>query len=403
MKIAYFDAPTGLAGNMILGALLDSGAGLAYLKKELRKLKFTSDKSQTNYKLQFSKTKAKGLAFPHFEVTTKKESEHRNLSAILNIIKKSKLSPQVKLLSSRIFRRLAEAEAKVHGTSINKVHFHEVGALDAIIDIVGTVICLDKLGIEKVYCSPLPFGKGSIKHAHGILPNPAPATTELLKGVPTYGTNLKGELVTPTGAAIISTICHDFTLIPRLKLETAGYSAGTRSLGIPNILRVFIGESELATERDVILQIETNIDDMAPKQYSKAIAKLMKAGALDAYITPIIMKKERRGANLVVLGKPEDREQLLEALFEETTVLGTRIFLVAREKLKRKYKTVRTKYGKAKIKIGLLGTQPKTIAPEYEDYKKLAAKHHVPLSLVHQAIIRSASRRRTRKSGTSFQ
>ena len=378
MKIAYFDAPTGLAGNLILGALLDAGVDIAYLKKELLKLQNPRFKIQNKFQLIRSKK--------HFAVRVKKETLRRDLPTILGIIRQSKLSDQVKLLSSRIFHRLAEAEAKVHGTTINKVHFHEVGAVDAIIDIVGTAICLEKLGIEKVYCSPLPFGKGTIKHAHGLLPNPAPATVELLKGIPTYGTNLKGELVTPTGAAIISTICKDFSVMPRLRLDAMGCAAGSKDLGIPNILRVFIGEAELPTEKDSILQIETNIDDMDPKAYSKVIAKLMKAGALDAYITPILMKKGRQAVTLTILCGPKDKDRILEKLFSLTTTFGARVYLTGREKLKRKFQTVRTKYGKARIKLGSLGKELKTIAPEYDDYIQLAKKHHIPASLAYSMI-----------------
>lgn len=379
MKIAYFDAPTGLAGNMILGALVDAGIDIGYLKKELLKLQNPNFKLQN--KFQFTRSQK------CFEVKTKKETKRRVFKDILKIINRSCLSSQVKKLSARIFLRLAKTEATVHGLPINQVHFHEVGAIDAIIDIVGTAICLEKLEIEKVYCSPLPFGKGTIKHAHGLLPNPAPATVELLKGVPTYGTDLKGELVTPTGAAIITTICQDFSVMPRLELGTMGCSAGSKKLKEPNLLRVFIGEAELPTERDAVLQIETNIDDMNPNLYAKAIAKLMKAGALDAYITPIMMKKERQGVNLVILCRPEDRDRILDKLFTVTTVLGTRIYLVGREKLKRKFKIVKTKYGKAKIKVGLLGKAIKTIAPEFEDLKTIAQKHHLPIANVRQKVL----------------
>jgi pyridinium-3,5-bisthiocarboxylic acid mononucleotide nickel chelatase len=388
MKTAYFDCPTGLAGNMILGALIDAGLDINHLKKELGKLQITSNKSQTNFKLQITKTKQNKIQATYLNVKTTKKEPSRNLSDILKIIKKSRLSKNVKKLSTQIFKRLAAAEAKVHGVAINKIHFHEVGAIDAIVDIVGTVIGLEKLGIEQIYCSPLPHGQGKIKHAHGILPNPAPATAELLKNIPTYGTKMKGELVTPTGAAIISTLAKGFGSIPRLTVEKIGYGAGFIKLPQANMIRLFIGQTELATERDAILQIETNIDDMDPALYNNVIEKLLKAGALDAYILPILMKKQRQAVNLVILCQPKDKEKVLNWLFEQTTTFGARVYLVPREKLSRKFKTVKTKYGKAKVKLGLLGNQLKTIAPEYEDYKRLAKKHHIPIKKTYEEIRR---------------
>ena len=350
MKIAYFDCPSGISGNMILGALLDAGLEPAYLSRELRKLRIT------NYELRITKTRKRGLAGTYFNVRTKGSRQERNLSGILRLINRSNLSRSVKALSSKIFDRLAEAEAKVHGLPVNKVHFHEVGAVDAIIDIAGACLGLEKLGIEKIYCSPLPNGQGKIVHAHGLLPNPAPATAELLKGVPTFGTGIKGELVTPTGAAVITTLASSFGDLPRLEVASIGYGAGSIDLPIPNLLRVFIGEAELPSEHDAIIEIETNIDDMDPKLYDRAIAKLMKAGALDASVQPIRMKKLREAVKLQILCKPEDKDKVLEALFTETTTIGARVYLVRREKLKRVIR--------AGHKISSLGTQVKTIKPE---------------------------------------
>jgi len=320
------------------------------------------------------------------------EHHHRNFKDILTIINKSKLSKKVKVLSIKIFKRLAEAEAKVHGVSVNKVYFHEVGAVDAIIDIVGTAIGLEKLGIERVYCSPIPYGHGTIKHAHGILPIPAPATAELLKGIPTYQVNVKAELTTPTGAAIISTIANDFIDAPRIKVEKIGAGAGSLVFPhLPNILRVFIGEAQIPAEKDVILQIEANIDDMHPQRYNSAIAKIMRARALDAYITPILMKKKRQAITLTVLCAPEERDTVLQKIFEQTTTLGVRVYLVPREKLTKKFIAVQTKYGKAQVKLGYLGQEIKTIAPEYEDCRRLAQKHHLPVQAVYNSVIKACS------------
>jgi len=350
MKIAYFDAPTGLSGNMILGALLDAGLDQGHLTRELNKLRIA------HYALRITKTKKLHLAGTSFNVEVAERDRQRNLADILAIINKSNLSRNVKARSAMIFRRLAAAEAKVHGTTVNQVHFHEVGAVDAIIDIVGACIGLEKLEIEKIFCSPLPNGQGRIVHAHGILPNPAPATAELLKGVPTYAAGIKGELVTPTGAAIITTLADGFGDPPRLEVAAIGYGAGSIELPLPNLLRVFIGEARIPAEHDAILEIKANIDDMDPKLYDRAIAKLMKAGALDASVQPIRMKKGRNAVVLEVLCKPGDRDKMIEAVFSETTTIGVRVYLTAREKLSR---VIRGGH-----KISSLGTEIKRIKPE---------------------------------------
>jgi uncharacterized protein (TIGR00299 family) protein len=382
MKTAYFDCSSGIAGNMIIGALLDAGLDANYLKRELNKLRIT------HYDLRITKAKRGLLSGTLFDVKLTKKDNHRNLKDIFSIIKKSKLSKDVKTLSSRIFKRLAEAESKVHGIPVNKVHFHEVGAIDAIIDIVGTCIGLEKLGIEKVFCSAIAHGKGTIKHAHGILPIPAPATTELLKSVPVFSANVKGELVTPTGAAIITTIASGYVDAPRVELETTGFGAGSKIYpSLINMVRVFIGESEIQTEKDAVLQIEANIDDMNPKFYDKTIAKLMKAGALDAYISPIRMKKQRQAVKLIVLCSPDQRNQILDQIFTQTTTFGVRIFMVPREKLSRKFRKVKIRKAKARVKIGLLGNEIKTIAPEYEDYKRISKKHHIPLKKAYDKTL----------------
>ncbi len=383
MKIAYFDCSSGIAGNMIIGALIDSGLESDYLLKELRKLPIKG------FRISITKVKRELIKASLFDVIVKEDHHHRNLKDILKIINGSKLNKNVKTLSCRIFKRLAEAEAKVHGVPINKVHFHEVGAVDAIIDIVGSAIGFDKLGIERIYCSPIPHGKGTIRHAHGILPIPAPAAAELLKGAPTYGVNVKGELTTPTGAAIITTLAFGYGDFPRINLEMSGNGSGTLKFkGLANVLRIFIGEAELPTKKDTILQIEANIDDLDPRLYDKVIADIMKAGALDAYITPIRMKKERTAINLVALCAPAKKENILEAIFTLTTTFGVRTYLVARDKLSRKFVTAKTKYGKAKVKLGFIGKELKTVAPEYEDYKRLAAKHHIPITKAYGEIKR---------------
>lgn len=383
MKIAYFDCSSGVAGNMILGALVDAGVEKDYLRNELLKIQETKNNNQINYKLQITNAKRNKIQTTFFDVKVKNDHVHRDLDDIKKIINRSKLSKPVKVLSIRIFERLALAEAKVHGVPIREVCFHEVGAIDAIVDIVGTAICLEKLGIEKVYASPLPFGKGSIKHGHGILPNPAPATAQLTKHIPTYGINVQGELVTPTGAAILTTIADSFESLPYLEVQTIGNGAGSKIFkGVPGFLRVFIGQADLPTEKDTILKIECNIDDMKEKILDQAIAKLMRAGALDAYISPIRMKKQRNAFKLTVLCEPMAKDQILDTIFGETTTFGVRIYAVAREKLSRKF----IKAGSIKVKVGSLGKEIRTLAPEFEDIKSFAQKHDLPIKGAYRQV-----------------
>ena len=385
---------------------MDAGLDLGMLKAQLGNLRinFAVSKSKRgnrpacrqagtfqsqvseHFKLLITKARKNGLTGTFFDVKIAKKDHHRNLKDILKIINQSKLSKEVKELSTRIFRRLAEAEAKVHGMTVNQVHFHEVGAIDAIVDIVGFCIGLEIMGIEKVYCSPLPNGQGVIKHAHGLLPNPAPATAELLRGIPTYNTKIKGELVTPTGAAIMSTVA-EFTDPPRMIVTGLGYGAGSLALPQPNLLRLFVGAAQLPAEHDTVLLIEANIDDLNPKLYGKTIKKLMRAGALDAFISPIIMKKERRAFKLSVLVRPELRDKILTEFFNSTTTFGIRVYLASREVLKREFRTVKTKYGRAKVKLGYLGERLTTLAPEYEGYKRLSKKHRLSLATIHREIV----------------
>jgi len=378
MKIAYFDCPTGISGNMILAAFLDAGLTLPCLKKELGKLKLKG------YQIKFSKTSKNGFAAKHLDVMLKRPEPARSTKEILDIIRKSGLKKSIRDLSLKIFGRLIKAESQAHGRSM--AHLHETGGTDAIVDIVGCAVALDKLGISEVYCSALPFGIGRIRSAHGLLPNPAPATLKLLKGVPTYRKNIKAELVTPTGAAIITTITESFTDMPKLKLERTGMGAGTYDLKEPNILRLFIGEAQAAYEEDLILSIETNIDNMNPEFYEHIINKLMERGALDAYITPVQMKKNRPGVTLTVLSDLKNKEKLIDQIFSETTTLGVRTYLIKREKLEREIKKVRTKYGVIRVKIGKTGGQVKNIAPEYKDCVKLSRKFNVPIKSIYNSI-----------------
>lgn len=374
--LLYVDCSSGIAGNMILGALLDLGISESYLRKELKKIPLPP------YKLIIKQVDRNGLKAKYLDVRTGRDlSDHAaSMSSITNLISRSKLDRDIKRKAIEIYKKLIAAEAKVHGKTMDTVHLHEVGATDAIIDIVGTLICLKKLRIAEIYASPINVGSGTIRHSHGILPIPAPATAELLKGIPFYGSPTGKEMATPTGVVLLTSLAKSFGEIPRIILEKVGVGAGGHIIpNMPNTLRVYLGEKEIQTETDAVLQIEANIDDMNPKHYNKAIKAIMKAGALDAWIEPILMKKKRKAIKLLVLCGVKNKNRVLSAVFEETTTLGVRIYLVKREILKRKFKIFKTSHGKVRMKLGILDGKTVTAAPEYEDLKKLAKKHKVPI------------------------
>jgi len=376
MKIAYFDCPTGVSGNMILGALVHAGLPLSHLKKELKKLRING------YIISIKEVRKGMFQGTFFDVRITRPVKARSFKDILNIIKASKLSKSVKERSIDIFKRLAFAEADAHGESLNKVHLHDISGADAIIDIVGTAIGLEYFRIKDVYCSALPSGYGTIKHRHGHLPNPSPATAFLLKGVPTYRADIKGELVTPTGAAIITSITKRFDDLPKLRIEKVGLGAGYHDFKAANILRFFIGESGTAYDEDLVLSIETNIDNMNPELYDHVISRILGAGALDAYIYNVRMKKRRPGVILSALCDIEHKERILDVIFSETSTLGVRTFLTKREKLKRRTLNVKTRFGSIPVKLGEINGKIKNVSPEYEACKKLADKKKLPLKVV---------------------
>ena len=385
MKILYFDCFSGISGDMITGALLDLGLDFRYLEKELNKLKLK------NYKIEARKVAKNGISATKFNVTEKhydKPHHERNLAEINKIINKSKLKNNIKNTIKKIFHKIAVAEAKVHKTSINKIHFHEIGAIDTIIDVAGAVIGLNKLGIKKIYCSNLNTGSGFVKFSHGKWPVPAPATAEMLKGVPVYHNNIKCELVTPTGAAIITTLAEKFGEMLPMKLEKIGYGAGTKDLEQPNVLRAFYGEleKELGRFDDEVMVLETNVDNMSPEIFPYVIERLMKNGALDAYTESIVMKKNRHGIKITVLCDKNDIDKLSRIIFEETTTLGIRIFPAGRKKLEREIKAIKTKYGKIRIKISKLNGKIRNITPEYEDCVRIARKYKIPLRKAYEIV-----------------
>jgi pyridinium-3,5-bisthiocarboxylic acid mononucleotide nickel chelatase len=388
MTLAYFDCFSGISGDMTLGALVDAGVPVDALRTELAKIKLQG------YEIRAEKVKRSGIAATKVHVVVdQKDQKSRHLSDILSIIESSTLSSMVKEKSSRIFTRLADAEAKVHGTTPDKIHFHEVGAVDSIVDNVGAVIGLELLGITRIMASAINVGSGMVKTSHGMLPIPAPATAELLTNIPFYQSSIQFELTTPTGAVIISTLGSSFGPMPPMKVNRIAYGAGDKDFpGQPNVLRLMIGEMAATDEEDISIVIETNIDDMNPQVYDYLIEKLIQQGAHDVYLTPIIMKKGRPAILLSVLTDRSKSDVVLDTIFRETTSIGVRIQEVGRRKLSREIREVDTVYGKIKIKISKRGDEVLTITPEYEDCRRIAEDRQVPLKQVIEEAKNSFSR-----------
>ncbi len=374
MRILYFNCQAGISGDMIVGSLLNF-LKKGFLIKELDKLKLS------NYKIKIRRADKKGVKAIKFDVIAGKETKHRNLEDIHKIINKSGLNKEIKSLSKRIFLNLAKTEAKVHKTTIDQVHFHEVGAIDSIIDIVAASILINRLRIKNIYSSRISVGKGTIKCQHGVMKLPVPAVKELLKGIPTRILNINKELTTPTGAAIIRTIADDFVDDINIKIHKKGYGAGTRDLKIPNVLEAIIGEVKM--EKEKIMTLETNIDDMNPEFYEYIIEKLIKEGANEAFIQPLIMKKNRIGTLLTVICAESLKDKMANIIFDETTTFGIRINNISRIKLEREIKKIKTKYGVVNVKIGKYKGKIRSITPEYEDCKRIAKKRNTPIRMVY--------------------
>ena len=387
MKIAYFDCFSGISGDMTLGALVDAGCDLEVLRAGLQGLQVPG------WTIFSEKVWKNGLAATHVRVSTEDQSKHRSLSTILEILEKSKLAEPIRKNAAAIFRKLGEAEASVHDVPLDKIHFHEVGAVDAIVDIVGACIGFDALGIQKFACSPLDVGGGTAKMAHGVLPVPAPATARLLQGKPTYSTGVQKELVTPTGAAIVATLCEGFGPQPPMVVSAIGYGAGTADLeSQPNVVRIMIGEASEGVVpgfEEEISVIEANLDDMNPQIYGYFLEKALASGALDVYTTPVQMKKNRPGVLLTVLSKPQDTNPLISLIFAETTTFGARTYRAQRRTLPRESVSVHTEYGDVHVKLSRVNGTIRHVAPEYEDCRKLAAQKNVPLQKVISEALRS--------------
>lgn len=378
MSVGYFDCFSGVAGDMVLGAFIDAGLPLSHLEKELKKLKLGG------YKLELKAGRHSGFTGSKLHVHVIKEPGFSWYSDIKALINKSSMTIGVKKTALSIFAILAKAEAHVHGRTINKVHFHEVGGLDSIIDIVGVAIAVEYFNLEKIYSSPLPVTRGRIKCTHGILPVPAPATLEIIKGVPVEPAMVKDEIVTPTGASIIKALSAGYGASPLRKILKTGYGFGDKKYkDHPNCLRLFIGEG------CPLYVVEANIDDMNPEFYPHVIQLLLDAGAVDAGIIPMIMKKGRPGAMVQVLAEETDKKRLIKIILKETTTFGVRYFPVEREMASREIKKVKTKWGVVGVKVARYDNQTTTIAPEYRDCQKIAAKKNVPIKDVYQQAIQN--------------
>jgi pyridinium-3,5-bisthiocarboxylic acid mononucleotide nickel chelatase len=387
MKLAYFDCFSGISGDMTLGALVDAGCSLELLRSGLQGLQIPG------WTISSEKVWKNGMAATFVHVATEDQTKHRSLSAILEIFEKSQLSESVGKNAAAIFRKLGEAEASVHDVALEKIHFHEVGAVDAIVDVVGACIAFDALGIEKFACSPLNVGGGTAKMSHGVLPVPAPATAKLLQGKPTYSNGVQRELVTPTGAAIVSTLCDTFGPQPQMTVSAIGYGAGSMELeGQPNVVRIMIGEvaGKIITGFDEeISVIEANLDDMNPQIYGYFLEKALAAGALDVYTTPVQMKKNRPGTLLTLLCKPQDTNSLMSLVFAETTTFGARTYRAQRRTLPRESVNVHTQFGDVRVKLSRVNGRILHVAPEFDDCRKLAVEKNVPLQRVFNEAMRS--------------
>lgn len=386
MRALYFDCFAGASGDMICGALVDAGADIDELRAQLALL------GLSGYEVSAERVKRSGIAATKFNVAVDEAAQpHRHLKDIAEIIDRSALNEMTKRRAHRAFELLADAEARVHATTRDRVHFHEVGAVDSIIDTVGAMIAFEMLGIERFFASALRVGHGTVKAAHGLMPVPAPATAELLRGIPVYAGDIAGEFVTPTGAAIIASLSEGYGPMPEMKITTAGYGAGTRDpQGFPNALRIMLGElssagqSPAAVDETVVI-IETNIDDMNPQAFGFVMDRAFAAGALDVYLTATQMKKSRPGVMLTVLCEPERRDEIIRVLLAETTTLGVRYYDARRRVLARTTETVETRYGSVRVKVARDGGRTLHFQPEYEDCARLARRLGVPVIEVQSA------------------
>jgi hypothetical protein len=379
MRIAYFDCFSGASGDMILGSMIDAGLNPRLLREELNKVHIPS------VKLKIRKVMRGGIAGTQVLVTGKGEKKpHRNLKEMVRIIDRSDLDAEIKEKSRAIFKKIASVEAKIHQEPVEEIHFHEIGGLDSVVDIVGAIWGLREMGIEKVYVSQVNVGTGFVRSAHGMLPVPAPASLSLMKGRPIYSTGVERELLTPTGAALLTSLGSEFGPMPPLKAEKIGYGAGRDDLPHPNLLRLIIGVAGPDSRRERVTLIETNIDDMNPQFYDYLMERLFEMGAQDAFLTPILMKKNRPATLLTVICPSGKRTSFIQFLIQETTTLGLRWREEERAKADREIVILQTKYGKIHFKLARWEGRVVNLTPEYEDCKRLALRRKAALKEVFE-------------------
>jgi uncharacterized protein (TIGR00299 family) protein len=387
MKIAYFDCFAGISGDMILGALIHLGVPGGFIEENIRNMPLGA------FHLEVGSAARMGINGRQVKVVVEDRDEHaRNYQDIRSLIDNSPLPDTIKGLSLKIFGRLAEVEASIHGCPKEDVHFHELGGVDTIVDVVGAALSVEWLGIDKIFASEIPVGKGFVTCRHGRLPVPAPATIALLDGVPVYGTGVSHELVTPTGAAILTSLCRDFGTMPKMLIRQVGYGVGSRDLKeMANLLRVVLGEPDFAYEADCVTVVETNIDDMNPEIFGFVMERLFEDGALDVVLIPVFMKKNRPGTMVQVICKETDRETVVRRILSQTTATGVRHYRTERSKLTRKVKEATTSYGKVRVKEVSGPAGRVSVVPEYEDCKKIALEKNVPLKVVYETIVKETS------------
>jgi pyridinium-3,5-bisthiocarboxylic acid mononucleotide nickel chelatase len=391
VKVLYFDCISGISGDMALGALVAAGADPDQLREQLDLLPVEP------FDIDLEEVETHGIHATKVTVRAAATGVIRTYANIRSLLEDAKLPPAALSLAQRIFRRLAEAEATVHRRDIEQVTFHEVGAVDSIVDITGVALAFTMLGIERVFSSAVPTGTGLVKTEHGVMPIPAPAVVELLRGVPVYSRGVPMELVTPTGAAILAATVEGFGELPPIRLESAGYGAGTLRPDFPNVLRVLIGDEDPKGRGDRRtpsaageLILETNVDDLNPELYGYVIERLFEAGAQDAWLTPIVMKKGRPAVTISVLCSPSRQDAIRQVLFRETGTLGVRSSSVDKQALEREWIQVSTRNGGVRVKVGLLDGRPVTVAPEYEDCARVAREAGVPARDVYEEATRLA-------------
>jgi len=387
MRIAYFDCFSGASGDMILGALIDAGLNARLLKEELKKLRIPT------VHLKVKKVLKRGISATQVVVEGRSEGRsHRNLKEMLAILDRSRVKGEIKEKSMEIFHRIAAVEARIHRKPLEETHFHEVGGLDSIVDIVGSVWGFQQMGFDRVYVSRVNVGSGFVKCEHGVLPVPAPATLALMKEKPIYSTGVERELLTPTGAAILTTLGSEFGRMPTMAVERIGYGAGRDELSHPNVLRLMIGTPGTTSGIEKVVVIETNIDDMNPQFYDYVMEKLLSMEVLDVFLTPILMKKNRPATLLTVIAPSEKLPSVTELLLKETTTLGLRWHEEERARADREIVTLRTKYGRIRFKLGRWEGKVVNVSPEYEDCRRLAVKNRVPLKGIFENARKEAIR-----------